>query len=387
MHRSSAAGFTAPRHHHHAARHALLAGLTCAVAGAALAPSAQALVVTTGPEGLVMREPNNTLNRITLSLVESGGVTRYRVEMPEFGGRGASGGPGCTTEEPRRGVNVVTCDRISPRVSVSLGPLDDTFAVDPSFPDPIDAFGGIGADRFTLGAGNDTLRPSSGGGGVDGGAGDDVLNGGSDGGALFGGEGNDQLSARQGTSIDGGPGDDILTLDGDGVDLVRGGEGLDTFTGPGSARVVDSRDGVAEQVFCGRFANTFESKFSLRFSRAIVDLVDTPDDAGLFAAGCANVDRAPRGEAHTVALPGTSVRLRGGRAEVKVRCAAKARCSGTVTVALGARTGTAKYRISGGKTKTVRVKVGGKAATARVSISEQGVKGLRTIDAGLRVKR
>ncbi|MBJ7330299.1 MAG: calcium-binding protein [Solirubrobacteraceae bacterium] len=355
--------------------------LAAVVATGAAAAPAHAMQVGSGPEGLRMQETNNTLNRVQLSLIDVAGVTKYRVEMPEFGGRGLNAGLGCVSADERQGVNVVICERTTPQVKASLGPMDDSFSVVPSFPDPIEIFGGIGADTITLGAGNDTLLPSTGGGGVQGNGGDDTLNGGSEGGRILGGEGNDQLSADQGTSIDGGPGDDILTLAGDGVQDVIGGDGTDTFTGPGSARFVDSRDGIAEQVFCGRFARNFESRFSLRFSRAFVDLVDTPDDFGLRQAGCARIDRAPANEKQSVEITSSKIRVADRKAAVSLKCVTNKACTGRVWVSVGKKRGTVAYRIAGKTTKRVSVPTAGRGKTASVTVSEQGVKGKRTIRA------
>ncbi len=364
-------------------RHAIAVGLVIG-AGAATAAPAQALIVTTGPEGLEMREPNNTLNRVTLALVDSGGVTKYRVEMPQFGGRGLQSGPGCVQEEPTPGLDVAICDRVAPKVSVNLGPMDDTFVVDPSFPDPIQAFGGLGADRIVLGAGDDTLFPSSGGGTVDGNGGNDTLTSISDS-TLNGGEGDDVLTGGLGTSLDGGPGNDTLVMDRDGLDLVRGGEGTDVFQGGGSTRLLDSRDGVAEQVFCSGFGRNFQSRFSQRFSRAFVDLVDAPEN--LATAGCASVDRAPANETTAVELRTKTVQMRAGKAQLQIRCTTKRTCVGRAWVSVGGKRGTVAYRIAGRTTKTVRVPAAGNAKTARVAISEKGKKGARTIRATLTTKR
>ncbi len=362
-------------------RHAIAVGLVIG-AGAATAAPAQALVVATGPEGLQMREPNNTLNRVTLALVDSGGATKYRVEMPQFGGRGLQSGPGCVQEEPRPGLDVAICDRVAPKVSVSLGPMDDTFVVDPSFPDPIQAFGGLGADRIVLGAGDDTLLSSSGGGTVDGNGGNDALTSISDS-TLNGGDGDDVLTGGAGTVIDGGPGNDNLVMGRPDLDLARGGEGTDTFTGEGSARVVDARDGNAEVVACGLRSN----RFAQRFTFAIVDLVDTPDDAGMAASGCSNVDRAPANETTSVQLKNRTVQMRAGKAQLQIRCTTKRACVGRAWVSVGGKRGTVAYRIAGRTTKTVRVPAAGNAKTAKVTISEKGKKGARTIRATLTTKR
>jgi hypothetical protein len=368
-------------------RAAAAAALAAAAATVPVSP-AHALLVTTGPEGLELREPNLTLDRVGLSLVDSGGATRYRVEMPEFGGRGLQVGPGCTFEEPTRGVHVAVCDRLTPRVTVGLGPMDDTFAVDPSFPDPITIFGGLGDDRITLGAGDDAAQVLSGADSIDGGAGADDLDGTRGGGSLRGGDGDDRLSGGQDADLDGGPGDDVLTMARDGLDLVRGGPGRDTFTGEGSALRVDARDGIAEAVACGTGGAGAQGTLAGRFSLAVVDLLDTPDDAALAAGGCANVDRAPVGETTAVAVRGRTVRLRGGTALVRVACVTARPCAGRAGVAMGTRRATTvRYRIAARRTATVRVPARRGAARATVTLAERGVRGARTVRAQLTVAR
>jgi hypothetical protein len=78
---------------------------------------------------------------------------------------------------------------------------------------------------------------------IRGGAGNDRISGGAGADCLFGQAGNDKLSGGAGNDkLDGGPGNDNLT----------GGKGKDTFTaGPGND-TINSKDGIAERVNCGK---------------------------------------------------------------------------------------------------------------------------------------
>jgi hypothetical protein len=342
----------------------LALGAALAIGAVAIpATSAQALSVSSTPEsGLQMREPNNTLNRIDLSIVEGG--TKYRIEMPEFGGRGLSGGPNCTLNEPRPGVNVAICDRLTPKVSVSMGSQGDTFKVDPSFPDPIDIFGGLGNDGIQLGAGNDTARMGAGGG------------------SIRGNDGNDTLLGRGFDTLVGGPGNDTLRA-AFRVERMTGGDGVDTFEPNGLTTTVDSRDGIAEQVTCG----VGSRRNGAPFRQAIVDLVDQPGDEAL---GCDRVDRAPKGEKTSVSLKSKRLKAKRGRVALKVRCTTSRRCTGKARVTVGGKRSKAvSYRIRGKRTGTVRVKLpaGAKGRTATVVLTEKGQAGARNIRAAVPFKR
>jgi hypothetical protein len=345
--------------------------LGCVAAGA---PDARALVVSSGANGLQIREPDNILDRVKLSLVDSGGL-KYRVEMAQFGGRGIVFGPGCTQISTQAGVDVALCDRLAPVVSqVSLGPFRDTFDADPSFPDPIHVVdGGLGPDVFRLGAGNDVSRAAR----LDsvlGEAGDDDLT--STGGQISGGEGNDKLHAAgvsPGTMF-GGPGDDTLTAEPKARTTMVGGAGTDSFDAGGARGRIDARDGIGEPVRCGQGGAI----------TAIVDLLDTPDDAALIAGGCRTVDRAPTGEKTAAQLVSTGLTLRRGRAGVKVRCTTRTRCRGKVSLTVKRRTSSKRFSIRGRRTSTIRLAA--RRGTATVRISERGKQGPRTVRSALQVK-
>jgi hypothetical protein len=358
-----------------------LLGVAVGVAAVACltgAQEARALVVSSDANGLQMREPDNILNRVKLSVVDSGGL-KYRVEMAQFGGRGISFGPGCTQISTLQGVDVALCDRINPVVSqVSFGPMRDTLVTDPNFPDPIHVQdGGIGPDIFSLGAGADVARADR----LDtvlGQSGDDDLS--TTGGRIDGGEGDDRLHALAGITgpMVGGPGNDTLTADPDASTTMTGGDGTDSFAANGARVLIDARDGISEQVSCG-------DGTSRRGSTAVVDLLDTPDDAALIAQGCQTVDRAPKGERTAARLVSRSLLLRRGTTGVKVRCTTRTRCAGEVSLTVNGRSHSRTFSIKARRTATVRLAT--RLGTATVRISERGDKGARTVRSILKVVR
>jgi hypothetical protein len=378
--RTSHAESFGPEHRRPIHRRAIGLAVSVVAVGclAAVPPDAGALVVSSDANGLQIREPDNILNRVKLSLVDAGGL-KYRVEMAQFGGRGIGFGPGCSHASTQSGIDVALCDRIAPVVSqVTLGPFRDTFNVDPSFPDPIHVNdGGIGPDIFTLGAGNDISRADR----LDtvlGQAGDDELT--STGGRIDGGEGNDKLHALSPTSgtMLGGPGDDTLTADPKAGSTMVGGDGTDSFDANGARGTIDARDGVSEQVSCGQGP-------AGRVGTAIIDLLDTPDDAALIAEGCLTVDRAPRGEKTAAQVVSRSLTLRRGTAGVKVRCTRGTRCGGKVSLTVKGRTSSKSYSIRGKRTSTIRLAA--RRGTATVRLSERGKQGPRTVRSTLKVQR
>jgi hypothetical protein len=378
----------------------LAAASLSAIALGAGAPDAHALNVGSGPEGLRMAEPSNTLDRVSLSIVDVNGTPTYRIEMPEFGGRGLVPGANCRPDETeqRPGVNVVLCDRINPKVDVSLGPLGDSFTVDPSFPDPIDIFGGLGSDSLRLGAANDRARGGSGKDTIVGNGGDDDLRGDADDDNLDGGPGNDNLFAIGGFDVmEGGDGDDTLEADpspsSNTSGRMVGGPGTDVFRGNGSVTTIDSRDGIAEEVSCGLTRRGF-SRVHRVFARAEVDLLDQPSDAELLADGCTSVDRAPVNETTAAEVVGRSASLRGGKVQLRVRCTTSRRCTGNASVRIGRQTGRARFSVAGRRTVTVAVSIPRSAArrvtrqgvNATASLTERGVRGQRTDSALLKVR-
>jgi hypothetical protein len=357
------------------------------------ASEVEALTVSSDANGLQIREPGFTRAAINLSLVDAGGL-KYRVETPNFGGSAITVGPGCT-DVSSVGTAVAVCDRITSVVSeVSLGSGTDTFAVDPGFPDPITVNDtGDGPDSYQLGAGNDTGR----GGTRDsfiGGAGNDDLA--TSGGKLEGGEGNDKLHALNVvdftgrlSEMTGDAGDDILTADGRALVRMVGGDGTDSFDGGGAQGTIDSRDGLAEQVSCGkrdpgvprlRLINSPRD-----FRTAVIDLVDVPSDAGLINGGCVTVDRAPNGEKTAAQLVSTSLKLRRGTIGVKVKCTTAKRCKGKLAVTVKGRTSAKRFSIRGRRTVTIPLRA--RRGKATVRINEVGKEGTRSMRAAMTVKR
>jgi hypothetical protein len=357
------------------------------------AAEVQALTISSDANGLQIREPGFTRAAINLSLIDEGGV-KYRVETPNFGGSAITAGPGCV-DLSSIGTAVAVCDRITPVVSeVSLGSGTDTFAVDPSFPDPITVNDtGDGPDSYQLGAGNDTGR----GGTRDsfvGGAGNDDLA--TSGGRLEGGEGNDKLHALavadftgRLSEMTGDAGDDTLTADGRALVRMVGGEGTDVFDGGGAQGTIDSRDGLAEQVSCGKRAPGVPRLRVINsgrdFRTAVIDLVDVPSDAELINGGCLTVDRAPNGEKTAAKLASTSLKLRRGTVGVKVKCTTAKRCGGKIAVTVKGRTSAKRFSIRGRRTATIALSA--RRGDATVRINEKGKQGARSMRAALTVTR
>ena len=149
---------------------------------------------------------------------------------------------------------------------------------------------------------------------------------------LNGGGGDDTMTGAAGlaalitTTMNGQDGNDSLTGT-DGSDALDGGAGDDELR---------SRDKAADEVACG----TGED-----FGR-----VDPRDHL----TGCETV----RGGRKRVRLVGNVAKVVRGRAIVRLRCAAVVRCRGTVQLRRGNRVlGTARFRATSRKAKTVRVKL------------------------------
>ena len=356
------------------------------------ATQAQALNVSSDAAGLKMVEPGFNRAAVKLSIEANG--TKYRLVTPNFGGNAVSAGPGCVNASTV-GEAIAICDRITPKVAeVNLGPGPDTFEVDPAFPDPITVTDAQrGPDIYKLGAGDDVAKGQT-GDSFEGRAGNDDLT--STAAILDGGEGNDKLHALNSsdfrntdTELIGGDGNDALSADGRALYEMTGGPGTDTFNAGGGSGRIDSRDGIAEQVVCGirgkgvpqlRLINT-----SRRFAIATIDLVDTPADAALVAGGCTRVDRAPKGEKTAAQLTSTKLKVKRGKAGVKVRCTTSSRCKGKLSVTVKGRTSSKRFSIRGKKSATVRVAA--RKGNAAVRISEKGKRGARTLLAAVPATR
>jgi hypothetical protein len=362
------------------------------------AAPAQAFVASSGPEGLDLREDGERAE-VALSLVTSGGMSRYRVEVPRpaIGQNRMTVGAGCVKESD----DVALCDRVTPKVTVGLGGADDVFTTDPAFPDPITINPGRGHDVLRLGAGNDTVVEAT-RDDVFGEGGDDTMtavSGGAIGNSeLHGGPGNDTLTGLNGyNQLFGEDGDDKLAVEQSevaftGGDLI-GGPGTDTFRLNGRGNI-DSRDGVAETVLCGnrRGENPFRGR-----DAAVIDLVDTLDPA-LPGGGCSSVDRAPRNEKTSIRLVSTSLKVGKVRRRVgvRIRCWIAKSCKGTLQLRVGNSTDrhTKTYRLGGGQATTIQVgltptafrKIEGTKTIATVTLTEKGDKGARTVEQRLRIR-
>lgn len=357
------------------------------------ATQAQALVVTSDATGLKMVEPG--FNRAAVKLSIEAGGTKYRLETPNFGGDAVTAGPGCVTASTV-GVAVAICDRITPKVAeVNLGPGPDTFEVDPAFPDPI-VVDDVqrGPDRYKLGAGADVAKGSA-KDSFEGRGGNDDLT--TSAGILDGAEGNDRLHAlnvgdftNTEAVMTGGEGDDALTAEGRALYDMVGGPGTDTYDAGGGSGRIDSRDGIAEQVVCGKRGPRVPrlrliNDGGRRFGIATIDLVDTPDNASLIAGGCTKVDRAPKGEKTAAQLTSKSLKVKRGKVAVKIRCTTSKRCTGKLSVKVKGRTASKRFSIGGKKSGTVRLAA--RRGTATVTISEKGKRGARTTRAALAATR
>lgn len=354
---------------------------------AASAPHADALVVGSGANGLELREPDNILDRVKVSLVSDAGALKYRVEMPRFGGRGLSGGAGCLKVTP----DEFLCQRLKAQVKVSLGFFRDSFSVPATFPDPIEYRGSLEFDTVQLGAGDDTAfgngdRVHAGGGN------DRLIADGSDVEVMLGEDGNDFLQAfRDRDRLDGGNGNDELTAKADqgrntiGKAELSGGPGVDTFQGNGNVVKIDSRDGIAETVACGFAAS--DPRHARRRGAAVVDLVDKPSDAALLAGGCKFVDRAPKGEKTAAQIKSTKLSLRRGIASITVKCTTKKRCKGKLSLSVKSGKASKRYSIKGRRSQRISVRLRGGSKLATVRLKEKGKKGSRTQLARLAVKR
>jgi len=164
-----------------------------------------------------------------------------------------------------------------------------------------------------------------------------------------------------------GAGNDTV-LTGDGNDRLNGGTGRDTLRGGSDDDVLFTRDGEPEAVIA--------CDSGLR-DEAFIDLTD-PDPTG-----CELIERRPVLEEPNAELPGPrTLRRRGGRVQVAVRCprAAKAGCRGTVSLR-GAR---ATYRLRRGARTTVALRAAPGAGT--LVARQAGKKGPKTTTVRVRVR-
>jgi RTX calcium-binding nonapeptide repeat (4 copies)/WD40-like Beta Propeller Repeat/Domain of unknown function DUF11 len=111
--------------------------------------------------------------------------------------------------------------------------------------------GTIGRDVISAGGGNDQVFGGLGHDTIHAGTGDDQVDGGGGTDYVYGEGGPDKLHGSFGDDVlIGGKGNDILRGDAGG-DYLKGGPGVDRFFGGYGNDVIDSRDGLAEHVYCG----------------------------------------------------------------------------------------------------------------------------------------
>ncbi len=187
--------------------------------------------------------------------------------------------------------------------------------------------GGEGNDRLTGGPLIDVMR---------GFAGNDILLGGEGNDDLIGDEGNDTLGRRAGSTNFG-------TAD-PGRDTFRGGEGFDRlFTADGSADAV---------IDCGSPSLVGIASF---LELAAIDLTD-PQPKGCECVGSAAKDQHP-----TVQVRNPKVRVRRGRALLRLSCRPATpggRCAGTATIKKDRRTvARGEYEIRAGRSTTLSVRL------------------------------
>jgi hypothetical protein len=349
------------------------------------APSATAAtaVVDSGQDRLELTAANGERNLLTVT----GSSGTYTIEDAVSN---ISAGSGCTQLASKR----VRCssgwNNQIDSIQLDLRDLDDTVVNSAAI--DIEVTAGDGADKLTGGAYGDKLYGGNGDDLLDGGAGSDVISGdagrdrvsyatrtapvdvnlgswwGGDGESgewdfvsssveeVVGGAGNDRLTGTSAVNtFIGGAGNDIL--DGrEGNDVLEGGAGNDRFEGGTGDDTLLSRDSGPDTVNCGTGTDIID-----------VDAVDT------LAADCERPATRPQ-----PATPGatldrvpSSVRLtRKGYLRIRVTCPITAvnGCSGTITVALLARTAgvsaAAAARAAGksfsmkaGQTKVTKVRI------------------------------
>ncbi len=392
-------------------RKTLLTTIGTAAALAALAPAAHATQVGGDRSTFGINDattPGPDVISAAPAIVDGASVWRIVAQTPVslvtgdcVRVSGAANVPGPTEIHCLRGADIGES-------VVQLGAGDDRFTVAPDFPDRLRLLGGAGNDELTAGAASDPV--------LDGGDGDNVVNGGDgddrisffqasgqlaepiDGkNTLSGGNGNDHVFGANGADlVDGGPGNDLLAgdrgadrlLGGDGNDFLNGTEdafasiddldgglGTDRFIGGREDHFL-ARDAIAERLSC-----VGDDRAVGAASVAEVDLLD----AFAFADPCPVVSRAPIGERPSVRFASGTARVDGGRARVRVRCAAATQCRGTLTLKGAKRAG---YAIPARGTRTVAVKLRGRAGKrAAATLTERGIKGARTQVRPLRLKR
>jgi Ca2+-binding RTX toxin-like protein len=248
----------------------------------------------------------------------------------------------CTQTSP----TVVACPG-SQQLTVDLGGGDDSIVDEASLNATYD--GGPGNDTLTAGVKFDLIRGGPGNDSLTGNAGRDTLEGGPGNDIESGGAGDDRLGGADGTRA---------TLD-TGADTFEGGLGQDRLF------AADAETDTA--ISC-----------SLRPDSAVefagIDLVDPRP------RNCDLVQQAAKDQHPTVQLRGRTVRVRGGRAAVRLQCPRRApggRCDGTAEIVKGGRViARGSYRLRRGQTRTIRLRLRRRASgRAELRTSERDTQG------------
>jgi Ca2+-binding RTX toxin-like protein len=222
-------------------------------------------------------------------------------------------------------------------------------------------------DTLLGGGGDDALAGEGGNDSLNGEDGNDTLNGGDGADAMSGGDGDDTLR--------GGTGNDTLRGD-NGNDNLDGQAGSDSYSGGAGADSIDSRDGEPDTISCGTGLDSVNA-----------DLKDVVSD------DCENLEQGAIHEGPNVRIVHTSLKVKGGRVRVALRCPAGLQigCRGTLSLLrVGGKRrtgGVARYSLSAGRTRIVRLRAGRadrraiarrKKLRRRVKSVEQGSEGLKT---------
>lgn len=192
---------------------------------------------------------------------------------------------------------------------------------------------------------------------------DDPLGAGMFFGEVDGGSGRDRIRIGSPTSGDVGGKYILVGRSGnDALTIVRHGVGNSLIGGAGDDRISTFANGRGDFVICD----------SGRRDRAVVDLRDTTD------VSCERVFRAPKDQHPIVKVRGRRLKVKGGRAKVKLSCPkdATSHCKGRLRILRGKQgnksLGKANYNVRKGKRGTVRVKVSRRRGLVRVVTREPG---------------
>ncbi|HEX4720370.1 MAG TPA: calcium-binding protein [Thermoleophilaceae bacterium] len=254
---------------------------------------------------------------------------------------------------------------------------------------------GNDGDNVLLGnAGNDMLAGGAGNDQLDGGAGDDMLAGGAGADTLTGGDGNDTASYAASTAgvqvaLDGKPGDgapaendnvdtenvigspadDVLignaganaVTGGDGNDRLLGGKGPDNLDGGPGDDIIQSLDGVKDNVACGDGEDGVVS------------------DRRDVRVGCDYIKYRP------LAATSTALHVSNGSVRAPVRCspATAVGCHGRISIKVGRKTlGTLVYRLTSGRRWVAKIKLNrrGRAYVGKRRVIKASLA-LRDVDA------